>query len=106
MTLSRQYIDRPSVSVRQVAFGLRQSRDSHCFTHGYADTVAEVPEKEFGKTFRVDALADWGWSETVKLINDGTNLGPFRARLATSIFANTSTAIIYKSHERFATAVR
>jgi len=78
LTLSHQYIEQLSPPVRQAVFG--NVGTLIAFRIGYAD--AEVMEKEFGKTFTASALADLEQYEAVvKLLEDGTNLEPFRAKM-------------------------
>ena len=50
------------------------------FRVGYAD--AENMKKEFGKTFPATVLADLGrYEAVVKLLEEGTNKEPFRAKM-------------------------
>ncbi len=68
LILSHQYIDQLSLPVRQAVFG--NVGTSISFRIGHAD--AEVMEKEFGKTFSVNMLADLGrYEAVVKLLEDG-----------------------------------
>lgn len=62
-------------------------------------------EKEFGKTFPATALADLERYETaVKLLEDGTNLEPFRAKMLPPIEnrIGRKNNLIALSRERFA----
>lgn len=78
LSLSHQYVDQLSVPVRQAVFGNVGTLIS--FRIGHAD--AEVLEKEFGHTFSAAALADLDRFEAVvKLMEDGANREPFRAKM-------------------------
>ncbi|MEO7300524.1 MAG: type IV secretion system DNA-binding domain-containing protein [Verrucomicrobiota bacterium] len=78
LILSHQYIDQLSLPVRQAVFGNAGTLIS--FRVGYAD--AEVMEKEFGNTIPASALADLNrYEAVVKLLEDGTNKEPFRAKM-------------------------
>src|ERR1700728_4501752 len=78
LNLSHQYIDQVSLPVRQAVFG--NVGTLIAFRIGYAD--AEVMEKEFGNTFSTAAIADLDRYEVVvKLLVEGTNLEPFRAKI-------------------------
>jgi hypothetical protein len=67
-----------SLPVRQAIFG--NVGTLIAFRIGYAD--AEIIEKEFGKTFSVGALTDLNrYEAVVKLLEDGTNTTPFRAKM-------------------------
>src|SRR5580658_913430 len=78
LTLSHQYIDQLSPPVRQAVFG--NVGTFIAFRIGYTD--AEVMEKEFGNEFPAIAIADLDRYEAiVKLLEDGSNLQPFRAKM-------------------------
>ncbi|MDB6019630.1 MAG: hypothetical protein JWR19_4119 [Pedosphaera sp.] len=102
LTLSHQYIDQLSLPVRQAVFG--NAGTLIAFRIGYAD--AEVLEKELGKTFPVSAIADLDRYEAViKLLENGTNKEPFRARMLSPLETGIGTKqkLIALSRERFAT---
>jgi hypothetical protein len=102
LTLSHQYIEQLSPPVRQAVFG--NVGTLIAFRIGYAD--AEVMEKEFGKTFTASALADLEQYETaVKLLEDGTNQEPFRAKMLPPLENRTGRKekLVALSRERFAT---
>jgi hypothetical protein len=102
LVLSHQYIDQLSLSVRQAVFG--NVGTLIAFRVGYAD--AEILEKEFGKTFPAAVLADLDrYEAAVKLLEDGTNKTPFRAKMLPP-FENRvgrKHKLIARSRERFAT---
>jgi hypothetical protein len=102
LVLSHQYIDQLSLPVRQAVFGNVGTIIS--FRLGYAD--AEIMEAEFGKTFPASALADLGrYEAVVKLLENGTNLEPFRAKMLPPIETamGRKEKLIGLSRERFAT---
>jgi hypothetical protein len=102
LTLSHQYIDQLTLPVRQAVFGNVGTLIS--FRVGYAD--AEVLEKEFGKTFPPSALADLErYEAAVKLLENGANQEPFRAKMLPPIENRVRKAqkLIARSRERFAT---
>ena len=73
------------------------------FRVGYAD--AEVIEKEFGNTFPAKVIADLNRYEVVvKLLEDGTNREPFRARMLPPLEnrIGRKEKLIARSRERFA----
>jgi hypothetical protein len=101
LTLSHQYIDQLSLPVRQAVFG--NVGTLIALRIGYAD--AEIMEKEFGKTFPPSALADLDrYEAVVKLLEDGTNREPFRARMLPplEIRAGRKDKLLARSRERFA----
>jgi energy-coupling factor transporter ATP-binding protein EcfA2 len=101
LTLSHQYIDQLFVPVRQAVFGNVGTLIT--FRIGYAD--AEVMEKEFGKTYPASFLADLDRYEVVvKLLVDGTNLEPFRAKMLPPLDnrVGRKDKLIALSQERFA----
>ena len=74
------------------------------FRIGYAD--AEHMEKEFGKIFPATALADLDrYEAAVKLLEDGTNTTPFRAKMLPPVRNGIGRRdmLIARSRERFAT---
>lgn len=78
LILSHQYIGQLSVPIKQAVFGNAGTLIS--FRIGYAD--AEVMEKEFGNTIPASVLSDLNrYEAVVKLLDDGTNKEPFRARM-------------------------
>ena len=101
LILSHQYIDQLSLSIRQAVFGNVGTLIS--FRVGYAD--AEMMEKEFGKAFPASALADLGrYEAVVKLLQDGTNREPFRAKMLSPLEnrIGRKEKLIARSRERFA----
>jgi hypothetical protein len=101
LTLSHQYIDQLSLPVRQAVFG--NAGTLIAFRIGYAD--AETMEKEFGKTFPPSVLADLERFEAVvKLLEDGTNREPFRAKTLPPLGnrIGRKDKLIARSRERFA----
>jgi len=102
LTLSHQYIDQLSLPVRQAVFG--NVGTLIAFRTGYAD--AEVMEKEFGKAIPAAALADLNrYEAVVKLLEDGTNQTPFRAKMLPPLGdrVGRTRKLIARSRERFAT---
>jgi energy-coupling factor transporter ATP-binding protein EcfA2 len=102
LTLSHQYIEQLSPPVRQAVFG--NVGTLIAFRIGYAD--AEVMAKEFGNTFPAAALADLEQYETaVKLLEDGTNQEPFRAKTLPPLENRVGRRdkLVALSRERFAT---
>jgi energy-coupling factor transporter ATP-binding protein EcfA2 len=102
LTLSHQYIEQLSLPVRQAVFG--NVGTLIAFRIGYAD--AEVMEKEFGNTFTASALADLEQYEAaVKLLEDGTNQEPFRAKMLPPLENRIGRRdkLVALSRERFAT---
>ena len=101
LILSHQYIDQLPLPIRQAVFGNVGTLIS--FRVGYAD--AEVMEKEFGKTFPASVLADLNRFEAiVKLLEDGTNREPFRAKMLPPLenHIGKKEKLISRSRERFA----
>jgi hypothetical protein len=102
LTLSHQYIDQLPIPVRQAVFG--NVGTVIAFRIGHTD--AEVMEKEFGLTFPASALADLDrYEAVVKLLDNGTNLTPFRARMLPPLenAVGRKEKLIARSRERFAT---
>jgi energy-coupling factor transporter ATP-binding protein EcfA2 len=101
LILSHQYIDQLSLPIRQAVFG--NVGTLIVFRVGYAD--AEVMEKEFGHTFKASTIADLNRYEVVvKLLEDGTNKEPFRARMLAPLEnrIGRKEKLIARSRERFA----
>jgi energy-coupling factor transporter ATP-binding protein EcfA2 len=102
LTLSHQYIDQLYLPVRQAVFG--NVGTLIAFRIGYAD--AEVMEKEFGKTFSASTIADLDrYEAVVKLLVDGTNEEPFRAKMLPPLEnrVGRKQKLIALSRERFTT---
>jgi hypothetical protein len=102
LTLSHQYIDQLPLPIRQAVFG--NVGTLIAFRIGHTD--AEAVEKEFGKTFPASAFADLERYEVVvKLLEDGSNREPFRAKTLPplEIRLGRRTKLISRSRERFAT---
>lgn len=102
LILSHQYIDQLSLPIRQAVFG--DVGTLITFRIGYTD--AEIMEKEFGKTFPASVLADLDRYEVVvKLMVDGTNMEPFRAKMYPPMgnYLGRKQKLIALSRERFAT---
>ncbi len=103
LILSHQYIDQLSLPVRQAVFG--NVGTLIAFRVGHTD--AEVMEKEFGNTFPASVLADLDrYEAAVKLLEDGTNREPFRAKMLPPLENRVGRRdkLIARSRERFATA--
>lgn len=101
LVLSHQYIDQLPLPIRQAVFGNAGTLIS--FRVGYAD--AEVIEKEFGHAFPARAIADLNRYETVvKLLQEGTNLEPFRAKTLPPLEnrVGRKDKLIARSREQFA----
>jgi energy-coupling factor transporter ATP-binding protein EcfA2 len=102
LALSHQYIDQLSLPVRQAVFG--NVGTLIAFRIGYAD--AEVVEKELGRAIPASALADLDrYEAVVKLLEDGTNKAPFRAKMLPPLknARGRKAKLIAQSRERFAT---
>ncbi|MEI9966917.1 MAG: type IV secretory system conjugative DNA transfer family protein [Candidatus Moraniibacteriota bacterium] len=101
LVLSHQYIDQLSLPVRQAVFG--NVGTLICFRIGRAD--AEIVAKEFEKTYSAGALVDLDRYEVVvKLLVEGTNLDPFRAKMTplTQTSENWRDELAALSRARFA----
>ena len=101
LTLSHQYIDQLSEPIRQAVFG--NVGTLVAFRIGYPD--AELMSKEFGKTIPATALADLErYEAVVKLLVEGANQEPFRARMLPPLenYTGRRDTIIARSRERFA----
>jgi hypothetical protein len=102
LVLSHQYIDQLSLPIRQAVFG--NVGTLIAFRIGHAD--AELMESEFGKTFPASVLADLDrYEAVVKLLEEGTNLSPFRAKMLPPLenHIGRKDKLIAWSRERFAT---
>jgi hypothetical protein len=102
LTLSHQYIDQLSLPIRQAVFGNVGTLIS--FRIGHSD--AEIMEKEFGGAFSATALADLTrYEAVVKLLEDGANREPFRARMLPPLnnLIGRKKQLIAQSRQRFAT---
>lgn len=102
LTISHQYIDQLTLPVRQAVFGNVGTLVS--FRVGHTD--AEVLKGEFGNEFIPQQLVDLDRFElVVKLLENGTNRTPFRARSLTPIEnrVGRKKKLISHSRERFAT---
>jgi len=102
LILSNQYIDQLSLSVRQAVFGNVGTIIS--FRVGHTD--AEVMEKEFGKTFTVNMLADLQrYEAVVKVLENGTSKMPFLAKMFGPFQhpVGRPEKLVARSRERFAT---
>ena len=101
MALSHQYIDQLPLPIRQAVFG----NVGTLIAFRIGSTDAEVMEKEFGKSFTASTLADLERYEAiVKLLVEGSNLEPFRARMLPPLGSRTGRKekLIALSRERFA----
>jgi hypothetical protein len=102
LVLSHQYIDQVSLPIRQAVFGNVGTLIS--FRIGHTD--AEVMESELGKTFPHSVMADLDrYEAVVKLLEDGTNREPFRAKMLPPLSnrVGRKNKLITRSRERFAT---
>jgi hypothetical protein len=103
LTLSHQYIDQLPLPIRQAVFG--NVGTLIAFRVGYSD--AEIMEKEFGKIIPASGLADLNrYEAVVKLLEDGTNKEPFRAKMLPPLENKTGRKdkLIALSRQRFAMA--
>ena len=101
LALSHQYIDQLSLPVRQAVFGNVGTLIS--FRVGHTD--AEVLRGEFGPEFQAQQLVDLDRFElAVKLLENGTNQQPFRARSLAPVEnpVGRREKLIARSRERFA----
>ncbi|MFA6554742.1 MAG: metallophosphoesterase, partial [Candidatus Paceibacterota bacterium] len=102
LTLSHQYIDQLSLPIRQAVFG----NVGTLIAFRIGNTDAEVMEKEFGNTFSASTLADLDrYEAVVKLLDNGTNLEPFRAKMLPPLQnrIGRKDKLVALSRERFAT---
>ena len=101
LTLSHQYIDQLPLPIRQAVFG----NVGTLIAFRIGNTDAEVMEKEFGNTFPASVLADLNrYEAVVKLLEDGTNREPFRAKMLPPLENQTGrkNKLIALSRDRFA----
>jgi hypothetical protein len=101
LTLSHQYIDQLPLSIRQAVFGNVGTLMS--FRVGHTD--AEILEKEFGSTIPANVIVDLDrYEAVVKLLEDGTNREPFRAKTLPPMEnrIGRKQKLIALSRERFA----
>jgi hypothetical protein len=101
LTLSHQYIDQLPLPIRQAVFG--NVGTLIAFRVGYTD--AEIMEKEFGKIIPTSGLSDLNrYEAVVKLLEDGTNREPFRAKMLPPLEnrVGRKEKLIALSRERFA----
>lgn len=101
LTIAHQYIDQLTLPIRHAVFGNVGTLIS--FRVGYPD--AEILEKEFGKNFPPNAIADLDrYEAVVKLLENGTNREPFRAKTLAPLDdrVGRKEKLIAHSRERFA----
>jgi len=101
LTLSHQYIDQLSLSVRQAVFG----NVGTLIAFRVGSTDAEVLKKEFGNVFEIQHFADLNQYEVlVNLLEAGTNRMPFRGRTLKPLEnrVGRKEKLIVRSRERFA----
>jgi energy-coupling factor transporter ATP-binding protein EcfA2 len=101
LTLSHQYIDQLPLPIRQAVFG----NVGTLIAFRIGNTDAEVMEKEFGKAIPASALADLArYEAVVKLLEDGTNATPFRAKMLPPLENRIGRRhkLIANSRQRFA----
>lgn len=102
LTLSHQYVDQLSPLVRQAVFG----NVGTLISFRIGNTDAEVLQAEFGNEFVGQQLVDLERYEVVvKLLEDGANRQPFRAKTLPPMEGSTGRKekLIARSRERFAT---
>lgn len=102
LTLSHQYIDQVPLPTRQAVFGNVGTLIS--FRVGHTD--AEVLQQEFGNEFLAHQIVDLNCYEAVvKLLEDGTNRQPFKARSLPPVEDRNGrpAKLVARSRERFAT---
>lgn len=102
LTLSHQYVDQLALPIRQAVFG----NVGTLISFRIGNTDAEVLQAEFGNEFAAQQLVDLDRYEiVVKLLEDGTNKQPFRARTLAPLENRVGkrTKLIARSRERFAT---
>lgn len=103
LTLSHQYVDQLSLSVRQAVFG----NVGTLISFRVGSTDAEVLRAEFGNEFAAQQLVDLDRFEmVVKLLEGGVNKTAFRARSLLSVAkrAGRQQKLIARSRARFATS--
>ena len=82
LTLSHQYVDQLPLPIQRAVFG--NAGTIIAFSVGYAD--AELLRKELGHTFSTNAIAElWRFEAVVRLLQDGTSLTPFLAKLPPAV---------------------
>jgi energy-coupling factor transporter ATP-binding protein EcfA2 len=102
LTLSHQYIDQLPLPIRQAVFG----NVGTLIAFRIGNTDAEVMETEFGNKIPASALADLDrYEAVVKLLVDGSNLEPFRAKMLPPLEnrIGRKDKLIARSRERFST---
>jgi energy-coupling factor transporter ATP-binding protein EcfA2 len=100
LNLSHQYIDQLSLPVRQAVFG--NVGTLIALRTGYSD--AEIIAKEFGNEISPTAIADLEkYEAVVKLLQDGSNVQPFRAKMLPPIVTGLGRKerLINHSRQRF-----
>ena len=105
LALSHQYVDQLSLPVRQAVFG----NVGTLIAFRIGNTDAEVLQAEFGNEFEAQQLVDLDRYEVViKLLEDGTNLQPFRATTLPPMQERVGRRekLIVRSRERFSTPRR
>ena len=101
LTLSHQYIDQLPLPIRQAVFG----NVGTLISFRIGNTDAEVMAREFGNTIPATLLSDLGrYEAVVKLLEDGTNREPFRAKMLPPLEnrVGRKAKLIVRSRERFA----
>jgi hypothetical protein len=101
LILSHQYIDQLPLPIRQAVFG--NVGTLIAFRIGNTDAV--VMEREFGNAITASSLADLNrYEAVVKLLENGTNLEPFRAKMLPPLKTciGRKAKFIARSRERFA----
>ncbi|MEN9576472.1 MAG: hypothetical protein RL514_4327 [Verrucomicrobiota bacterium] len=101
LTLSHQYVDQLALPIRQAVFG----NVGTLISFRIGNTDAEVLQAEFGNEFTAQQLVDLDRYEViVKLLEDGVNKQPFRARTLAPLKNRVGRRknLIARSRERFA----
>ena len=101
LSLSHQYIDQLPLPVRQAVLG----NVGTFVSFRIGNTVAEVLAREFGETFPPTNFVDLDRYEVlVKLMQNGANLEPFRARTLAPIEHRVGKRekLIARSREKYA----
>jgi len=101
LTLSHQYVDQLPLPIRQAVFG----NVGTLVSFRIGNTDAEVLQAEFGNEFVAQQLVDLDRYEVVvKLLEDGTNKQPFRAKTLPPLENRVGRRenLIARSRERFA----
>jgi energy-coupling factor transporter ATP-binding protein EcfA2 len=101
LVLSHQYIDQLSLPIRQAVFG----NVGTLISFRIGDSDAEVMEKEFGNSISRSELADLDrYEAVVKLLYNGSNPTPFRARMLPPIQSTVGRKdnLIAHCRQRFA----